>query len=87
MPTILLVTVGGSHQPIVTAIKSLEADHTIFICSDGSRGSISQILGAGTPCEVRRGSEVVEKLPNIPIQLGLGDSFNADTDLVRLENR
>lgn len=86
MATTLFVTVGGSHQPIVTAVKSLEPDRTIFICSDGSRGSISQILAEGTPCEVRRGSEVIERLPNIPTQLGLGDFFNADTDLVRLEN-
>lgn len=86
MHTTLFVTVGGSHQPIVTAIKSLKPDRTIFICSNGPKGSISQILGEGTPCEDRRGSEVIQKLPNIPSQLGLSDRFNVDTDLVRLEN-
>lgn len=86
MATILFVTVGGSHQPIITAIKSLAPDRIIFICSNGSKGSVSQLIGEGTPCEVRRGSEVIDKLPNIPIQLGLGNHFNPDSDLVRLDN-
>lgn len=84
--TILFVTVGGSHQPIATAIRSLEPDRTIFICSDGSKGSQTQVLGSGTPCEVRRGAEVIERLPNIPTQLGLGDRFNPTHDVVLLQN-
>lgn len=86
MSSILFVTVGGSHQPIVTAIKSLEPDRVIFICSTGARGSEIQITGEGSPCEVRRGSEVVEKLPNIPTQVRLGERFQADRDLVLLQN-
>lgn len=82
---ILFVTVGGSHQPIVTAIKSLDVDRTIFICSSGSRGSQTQILGAGKPCEVRRGIEVIEQLPNIPTQLNLGENFNAETDVILID--
>ncbi len=84
--TILLITVGGSYQPIVTAITSLNPDRVIFICSTGARGSESQIIGTGNPCELRRGSEVVEKLPNIPTQVNLGDRFQAERDLVRLDN-
>jgi CRISPR-associated protein (TIGR02710 family) len=84
--TILLITVGGSHQPIATAIRSLEPEHTIFICSDGSKGSQSQVLGTGKPCEVRRGTEVIEKLPNIPVQVGLGDRFNPSEDVVLIQN-
>lgn len=83
---ILLITVGGSHQPIVTSINSLSPDRMIFICSGGPRGSISQITGAGNPCEIRRGAEVIEKLPNIPSQLNLGDRFNAETDLIEVAN-
>ena len=86
MPTTLFITVGGSPAPIVTAIQSLRPDHTIFICSSGPRGSVSQITGEGTPCEIRRGAEVVDHQPNIPTQLGLGTRFNPDTDLVLLEN-
>ncbi|MGI0485029.1 TIGR02710 family CRISPR-associated CARF protein [Pantanalinema rosaneae CENA516] len=86
MPSILFVTVGGSHQPIVTAINSLNPDRVIFICSVGAKGSESQVTGEGSPCEVRRGSEVVEKLPNIPTQASLGERFQADRDMVRLHN-
>ena len=51
MATLLLITVGGSPAPILTAINSLRPDRIIFICSDGPRGSLSQIVGEGTPCE------------------------------------
>lgn len=85
MPTTLFVTVGGSPAPILTAIQSLQPDRAIFICSDGPRGSLSQIIGEGTPCEIRRGAEV-DRQPNIPTQLNLGDRFNPETDLVRLDN-
>jgi len=84
--TTLLITVGGSPQPVVTAVQTLKPDRTIFICSDGSKGSVSQVIGEGTPCEIRRGSEIVEKRPNLVTQLGLGDRFSAETDLIRLEN-
>ncbi|MDZ8054615.1 MAG: TIGR02710 family CRISPR-associated CARF protein [Aulosira sp. ZfuVER01] len=86
MAKILMITVGGSHQPIVTAISSLKPNRVVFICSDGSKGSKSQIIGEGKPCEVRRGNEVIEKLPNIPTQLNLRDRFQADKDLVLLNN-
>lgn len=62
MPKILLVSVGGSFQPIVTAIHSLQPERIIFIASDGDKGSKSQVIGEGTPCEVRRGGEVIETI-------------------------
>ncbi len=86
MPTVLFITVGGSPQPIITAIRSLEPERTIFVCSDGPKGSVSQVMGEGIPCEVRRGAEVVERWPNLPTHLGMGDRFNPETDLVRLDN-
>lgn len=86
MPKILLVTVGGSFQPIVTSIHSLKPDRVIFLASDGNNGSKSQVIGEATPCEVRRGSEVIEKLPNIPTQVGLGDSFQPERDLILIQN-
>ncbi|HBL11266.1 MAG TPA: TIGR02710 family CRISPR-associated protein [Cyanobacteria bacterium UBA11162] len=85
MSKILILTVGGSHQPIVTAIRSLQADRVVFICSDGSKGSKTQVIGEGTPCEVRRGTEASEKLPNIPTQAGLGELFNPNRDLILIE--
>ena len=83
--SIFFVTVGGSFQPIVTAVKSLQPERVVFICSVGPKGTDKQVTGSGTPCEVRRG-EVTERLPNIPTQLGLGDRFDPVRDLVRLEH-
>lgn len=85
MTKILFITVGGSHQPIVTSITSQKPDRIVFACSDGARGSKSQIIGEGKPCEVRKGSDVIEALPNIPTQLGLGDRFNVEIDLVLIQ--
>lgn len=85
MPKILFITVGGSHQPIATSIKSQKPDRVVFICSDGARGSKSQVIGEGKPCEVRKGIEVIESLPNIPTQLELGDRFDAEKDLVLIQ--
>ncbi|WP_024547084.1 TIGR02710 family CRISPR-associated CARF protein [Picosynechococcus sp. NKBG15041c] len=85
MSKILFVTVGGSHQPIITSIQSLKPDRTIFICSGGSRGSISQVMGQDKPCEDRRGAEVIDRLPNIPTQLQLRN-YDPDTDIVLLDN-
>lgn len=86
MSKILLITVGGSPQPILTAIETLQPDRVIFICSGGSKGSISQVIGEGTPCEIRQGTEVVERLPNIPTQVGLGDRFQRDRDIIPIQD-
>lgn len=83
---ILFITVGGSPKPILTSVVSLKPDRVVFICSDGPKGSQSQIIGEGKPCEVRKGSEVVESLPNIPTQLGLGDKFDRDRDVILVSN-
>lgn len=69
----LVVTVGGSPEPIRTAIESLEPDRVVFLCSGGKFGSRPQVDGEGTPCEVRRDGEVVEKRPSLVRQLDLQD--------------
>lgn len=86
MCKILFVTVGGSFQPIVTSFRSLQPDRVIFIASDGEKGSQSQIIGQGTPCEVRQGGKVLERLPNIPAQLELGERFQKERDLILVQN-
>ncbi|TBR58409.1 hypothetical protein B4U84_21060 [Westiellopsis prolifica IICB1] len=94
MSKILLVTVGGSFQPIVTSIRTLQPERVIFIASDGDKGSKSQVIGEGTPCEVRRGTEIIERLPNIPTQVELGDMpsgtlrdrFQPNRDLILIQN-
>lgn len=80
MTNILICTVGGSHQPIVSAITELKPDHVVFICTDkdpatGQPGSNTQITGVGN-CLKTHPSVEKPTLPNIPTQAGLqADQF------------
>ncbi|QWF71552.1 TIGR02710 family CRISPR-associated protein [Methylomonas paludis] len=74
-PTILICTVGGSHQPIVSAINEVRPDHVVFICTDkdlasGQPGSKVQIIGVGN-CIKAQFTDAKPTLPNIPTQTGL----------------
>jgi len=72
---ILVCTVGGSHQPIVSAIRETRPDHVVFVCTDtnpasGQLGSRLQVEGAGNVIKARfQDSE--PNLPNIPAQCAL----------------
>lgn len=73
--TILICTVGGSHQPIVSAIKDLKPDFVVFICTDRNSatcqpGSRIQIEGKGN-CIKANSTDDKPTLPNIPAQTGL----------------
>lgn len=73
--TILVVTVGGSHQPIVTAIKELSPDYVYFVCTTkdpgtGKPGSETQITGKGVVIKANPADER-PSLPNIPTQVQL----------------
>ncbi len=78
--TILICTVGGSYQPIVTSCRELKPDFICFVCSGrdpgtGKSGSDTQILGKGS-CIKKEFSDSRPTLPNIPTQLNLvEDSF------------
>jgi CRISPR-associated protein (TIGR02710 family) len=85
MLKILLVTVGGSPQPLFTAIEALQPDRTIFFCSDGAKGSKNLVVGAGKPCKIRQNEQLPLELPNIPTHLEL-TNFVAATDLVIIQN-
>lgn len=72
---ILLCTVGGSHEPILTALRQTTPDFTCFICTDrdpatGRPGSDGQILGKGS-CIKAHPSDQKPSLPNIPTQANL----------------
>lgn len=74
-PVILLCTVGGSHEPILTALRHTTPDFTCFICTDrdpatGRPGSDVQILGKGS-CIKKSPRDETPSLPNIPTQAGL----------------
>ena len=73
----LVCTVGGSHEPILTAIRELKPDHVCFICSDddagtGRKGSWMQITGKGSVIKAHP-SDDKPSLPNIPAQAGLAE--------------
>jgi CRISPR-associated protein (TIGR02710 family) len=75
MTHILICTVGGSHQPIVTAINQQRPDYVIFVCTDkdpatGRPGSSIQITGTGNCIKAQQNDEK-PNLPNIPAQTGL----------------
>jgi len=57
MKKILIVTVGGSPQPIITSINTTRPGRVIFICSGGANSSKPQVAG---PIE----AEKAEKCPN-----------------------
>lgn len=67
MSTILAVTVGGSCQPVVTAINDYHPTHVCFLVSVGTRGSKTTVVGEGKPC---KGGLDGDK-ENILIQTGL----------------
>jgi len=66
--TILLVTVGGSHQPILRSIEQNKPDFVHFICSDDgerSKGSYTQVVGDGLVLSSKRPEQSTPDLPNI----------------------
>jgi CRISPR-associated protein (TIGR02710 family) len=70
---ILVLTVGGSHQPLVTAIQTLKPDRVVFLCSDDTptaKGSYLQVIGDG---KVIKSDLKLEKpdLPNLVVQTAL----------------
>ncbi|GIV10289.1 MAG: TIGR02710 family CRISPR-associated protein [Fimbriimonadales bacterium] len=51
--TVLLLTVGGSCEPVVNAIRQTNPTFVYFICSSGPKGSEVVVDGAGKPCKER----------------------------------
>lgn len=75
--TILLCTVGGSHQPILKAIEETAPDFVCFFCTGknpatGQAGSIRHVTGKGNVIREDR-DDPGSTLPNIPTQAGLDD--------------
>ncbi len=78
MPQPLLIcTVGGSPEPILTAIRELEPAFVLFFCTGqdpatGRPGSDVMIRGKGTPLRLGHDQDA-RHLPNIPTHLGLSE--------------
>jgi len=67
---ILVLTVGGSSEPLVNSIRQNRPDMLAFLCSDDAgrtKGSYTQVVGEGLVCE--KGTK-----PNILVQTGVSDA-------------
>ncbi len=85
--TALVVSVGGSHEPIITAIGHVRPEFVLFVCSKddpvtGSKGSYTQVLGKGNIIKTTISDEKAT-LPNIPTQLDLTDDMY---DVVKIDS-
>lgn len=71
MQRVLIVTVGGSHEPIVQAVRDHRPDMTFFLCSGdapGRKGSHLEVNGPGMVNRSR--GATTPDLPSIVVQLG-----------------
>ena len=78
MSTVLLCTVGGSHQPILRAIDSVAPEYICFFCTKknpqtGQQGSDVQIIGKGNVIKANKHDQK-PTLPNIPTLAQLAES-------------
>jgi hypothetical protein len=88
MSTILLFTVGGSHQPIVRSIHQNMPDFVHFLCSADSgntKGSYTQVVGEG---KVLKSHPKLEQpdLPNIAVLTGLNEGMFEVHRIERFDN-
>jgi len=60
MKKILVLSVGGSAEPVVKAIRNNNPDFVYFFCSSGQKGSENTIDSPGDPCGDKRKSKCPE---------------------------
>jgi hypothetical protein len=84
MTRVLLVSVGGSPEPILKAVELHQPDEIVFACSAPpcESPSLDQVIGEGTPCCHRVGQETHWR-PNLVTQLRLS-GFRPDLQLISL---
>jgi CRISPR-associated protein (TIGR02710 family) len=87
MAKILILSVGGSCQPLLTSVKTLKPDRVIFFCSGGRETSTVQVVGEGKPCFMGKGEDGKPRLEaNLVTQLELGNKFDREKDMVIAED-
>lgn len=84
MTRVLIVTVGGSPEPILKAVELHQPDEVIFACSAPpcSSPSLLQVIGEGTPCRHSIDGQEIFR-PNLVTQLGL-QGFRPDLQIIKL---
>lgn len=91
MTRFLLVTVGGSPDPIIFSVQALRREHpsqpveVVFICSVDPcpRPSLEQVIGEGFPCEHYLPGGQKDLGANLLVQLGITD-YNPERHLIGL---
>jgi len=91
MKRVLLVTVGGSPDPIIFSVQALRRQQpsspmeVVFICSVDPcpRASLEQVIGEGFPCEHYLPGGQKELGANLLIQLGISD-YDPERHLIGL---
>jgi len=89
MTHILLVTVGGSPDPIIFAVQALRREQpeqpleVVFICSvpPCPKTSVEQVIGEGFPCQHLLPGGQREIGVNLVVQLAISD-FNPERHLI-----
>ena len=90
-PVILLLSVGGSPDPILFSVQSLRSEHpehpleVVFVCSVDPcpMPSLEQVRGEGLPCRHTRADGTVEAGANLLVQLDI-TGFDRERHLVCL---
>ncbi len=70
-PRILVCTVGGSDQPIVTALRAAAWDHVVFVCTDASITMVTERVAE----PARNAAPATTRLP-IPAQADLAAAWS-----------
>jgi CRISPR-associated protein (TIGR02710 family) len=85
MTRILLVTVGGTPEPILHAVRSHQPDQVVFVVSAPPclSPSLDQVIGEGLPCSHARPDGSTEDRPNLVNQLALR-GFDPSQQLIQL---
>ncbi len=69
MERVLILSVGGSSEPLINAIKTYNPTFVYFFCSSGPKGSAQTVDGPGDPC----GDDRKAKCPECGHQFYLGN--------------
>jgi CRISPR-associated protein (TIGR02710 family) len=74
-PRILIVSVGGSCDPVINACREYRPDFVYFFCSGGPRGSSVTVDGQGDPCGDQRATSCPECGAKVPLGNPRGEAI------------
>ncbi len=78
MSTLLVITVGGSCAPVITAVRGYAPDFVCFFASAGPHGSRVMVDGQGHPC-TSNGANIITQTGLRPEQFEIVDLAEPDS--------